>query len=81
MSPKRGLPNSLHRGAKGIRRLSLENLLPLVNRELRQLAHLYMRWERPGHTLQTTALVNKAYLRRMRRYIGLEISNPACWLR
>jgi hypothetical protein len=81
MSPKRGLPNSLQRGVKGIKRLSLENLLPLVNRELRQLAHLYMRWERPGHTLQTTALVNKAYLRRMRRYIGLEISNPACWLR
>jgi len=42
---------------------ALENLLPLVDRELRQIAHRYMRRERPGHTLQTTALVNEAYLR------------------
>ena len=44
-------------------RTALENLLPLVERELRQIAHRYMRRERPGHTLQTTALVNEAYLR------------------
>jgi RNA polymerase sigma factor (TIGR02999 family) len=33
--------------------------------ELRQIAHHYMRVERPGHTLQTTALVNEAYLKLM----------------
>jgi hypothetical protein len=39
--------------------------LPLVDRELRLIAHRYMRWERPGHTLQTSPLVNEAYLRRI----------------
>jgi RNA polymerase sigma factor (TIGR02999 family) len=38
-------------------------LVPIVYDELRRLAHHYMRGERPGHTLQTTALVNEAYLR------------------
>jgi RNA polymerase sigma-70 factor (ECF subfamily) len=38
-------------------------LTPLLYDELRQLAHRYMRHERAGHTLQTTALVNEAYLR------------------
>lgn len=42
---------------------ALEKLLPLVNAELRQLARRYMRRESPGHTLQTSALVNEAYLR------------------
>jgi RNA polymerase sigma-70 factor, ECF subfamily len=42
---------------------ALENLLPLVDRELHQIAHRHMRREKPGHTLQTTALVNEAYLR------------------
>lgn len=42
---------------------ALEKLTPLVHEELRRLAHHYMRLERPGHTLQTTALVNEAYLR------------------
>src|SRR5262245_64847606 len=37
--------------------------MPLVNAELRRLAAQYMRRERPGHTLQTSALVNEAYLR------------------
>jgi RNA polymerase sigma factor (TIGR02999 family) len=40
-----------------------ERLMPLVYEELRRLAHQYMRRERPGHTLQTSALVNEAYLR------------------
>ena len=40
-----------------------DELAPLVYDELRQLAHRYMRGERPDHTLQTTALVNEAYLR------------------
>lgn len=42
---------------------ALEMLLPLVYDELRRLAHHYMSAERVGHTLQTTALVNEAYLR------------------
>lgn len=42
---------------------SLEQLLPLVNAELRRLAGRYMRRENAGHTLQTSALVNEAYLR------------------
>jgi RNA polymerase sigma factor (TIGR02999 family) len=41
---------------------ALEKLTPLVYEELRRLAHRYMRREHPGHTLQTTALVNEAYL-------------------
>src|SRR5262249_10489442 len=42
---------------------ALEKLLPLVEEELRRLAGRYMRRESPGHTLQTSALVNEAYLR------------------
>ncbi|HKX31186.1 MAG TPA: sigma-70 family RNA polymerase sigma factor [Blastocatellia bacterium] len=42
---------------------ALESLIPLVHRELHHLAKRYMRRERAGHTLQTTALVNEAYLR------------------
>lgn len=42
---------------------ALEQLLPLVYDELRQIANLYLRRERPDHTLQPTALVNEVYLR------------------
>src|SRR5947208_9898091 len=42
---------------------ALEKLTPLVYEELRRLAHHYMEAQRPDHTLQTTALVNEAYLR------------------
>lgn len=42
---------------------AFERLMPLVHDELRRLAHREMARERPGHTLQTTALVNEAYLR------------------
>jgi RNA polymerase sigma-70 factor, ECF subfamily len=42
---------------------ALEQLVPLVYRELRRLARRRMRAENPGGTLQTTALVNEAYLR------------------
>jgi RNA polymerase sigma factor (TIGR02999 family) len=42
---------------------ALEQLLPLVEAELRRLARGYMARERRGHTLQTTALVNEAFLR------------------
>ena len=44
-------------------RAALERLLPLVERELHRLARHYMRRESPGHTLQTTAVVNEAYLK------------------
>ena len=42
---------------------ALEQLVPVVHQELRGLAHRYMAGQRPGHSLQTTALVNEAYLR------------------
>ena len=42
---------------------SLEKLMPLVYAELRRMAKRYMARERPGRTLQTTALVNEAYIR------------------
>ena len=41
---------------------ALEKLIPLVQPELHRLAHYYMSRERTGHTLQTTALLNQAYL-------------------
>jgi len=44
-------------------RQALDDLLPLVYNELHRLAGYYMRGERPSHTLQTSALVNEAYLR------------------
>jgi RNA polymerase sigma factor (TIGR02999 family) len=42
---------------------SIDRLLPMVETELRLIAHNYMRRENPGHTLQTTALFNEAYLK------------------
>jgi len=42
---------------------ALEKLMPLVEGELRRIAANHMRKENPGHTLQTTALVNEAYLK------------------
>ena len=44
-------------------RAALDRLVPLVYEELRRMAHRQMRRERQGDTLQTTALVNEAYLR------------------
>jgi RNA polymerase sigma factor (TIGR02999 family) len=44
-------------------RSALDELTPLVLHELRRVARLQMRGERPNHTLQTTALVNEAFLR------------------
>lgn len=49
-----------------------ESLVPVVYNELRRLAHSYLRGERPGHTLQATALVHEAYLR-------LLTQQPATW--
>jgi RNA polymerase sigma factor (TIGR02999 family) len=42
---------------------ALEELLPMIYNELRRLAHNFLYHERPGHTLQTTALVHEAYLK------------------
>ena len=51
---------------------ALDRLMPLVYTELRQLARRYMRRERLGHTMQTTALIHEAYLR-------LVDQNPVRW--
>jgi len=42
---------------------ALDTLMPMVYAELHRLAHHYMKRERPGHTIQTSALVNEAYLK------------------
>src|SRR3984893_13560636 len=42
---------------------ALEELTPLVYQQLHRLSHHYLSHERPGHTLQTSALVNEAYVR------------------
>src|SRR5258708_316600 len=52
----------LAKWAKGNQQ-ALDDLTPLVYRELRQLAASYLRKERQGHTLQPTALVHEAYVR------------------
>jgi RNA polymerase sigma factor (TIGR02999 family) len=44
---------------------ALRDLLPLVYKELRRLAHYHLQSERPDHTLQSTALVHEAYMRMM----------------
>lgn len=52
---------------------AVEQLMPLVEAELRQVARAYMRRERKGHTLQATALVNELFLRlRDVRSVGLQ---------
>src|ERR1043165_5807474 len=56
------ITNLLARWSDGDR-AALDKLFPLVFGELRRLAHRDMRREKPGHMLQTTALVNEAYLR------------------
>ena len=48
-------------------RAALDKLVPAVEEELRRLAHRYMSRERAGHTLQTTALVNEAFVRLVNR--------------
>lgn len=48
-------------------RAALDTLMSIVDDELRRLAHRYMNRERAGHTLQTTALVNEAYVRLVNR--------------
>jgi len=44
-------------------RAALDKLIPIVYKELRRMAHQYMRQERAGNSLQTSALINEAYIR------------------
>ncbi len=44
-------------------RMALDRLMPVIYAEIRQLAHHYMIRERQGNSMQTTALINEAYLR------------------
>jgi len=63
MEPKAGnITRLLAQWSKGDEQ-ALEKLMPLVYGELHRLARRYISDERPGHTLQTTDLVNEAYLR------------------
>src|SRR5271163_1356483 len=54
----------------------LDRLTPIVYDELHRLARRYMKGERPGHSLQTTALVNEAYMRLV-DYKGMQWQNRA----
>lgn len=49
---------------------AFQDLLPLVYAELRRVAHRYLQWQRPNHTLQSTALVHEAYLRLVKQREG-----------
>ena len=66
-APSGGAPlgdmSALLRAWSGGDRSALDRLTPIVYSELHRLARRYMRRERPGHSLQTTALVNEAYTR------------------
>jgi RNA polymerase sigma factor (TIGR02999 family) len=59
---RRGVTGLLKEAQAGDR-AALDELLPLVYRELKSIASRQLAGERPGHTLQATALVNEAYLR------------------
>jgi RNA polymerase sigma factor (TIGR02999 family) len=58
---------------------SLRRLLPVVYNELRRVAHRHLRNERPGHTLQTTALVHEAYICLMKQ-APMDFENRAHFL-
>jgi RNA polymerase sigma factor (TIGR02999 family) len=60
--PENNITQLLKQWSDGDER-ALARLTPLVYEELRQQAARYLRRERPGHTMQTTALINEAYLR------------------
>ena len=61
---------------RGGDKAALDRLSPIVHQELRQIAVAYMRRERPGHTLQPTALINEAYLRLLDKS-GITFANRA----
>ena len=58
------------------RDVALQTALPLVYKELRRIAHRYLRNERSGHTLQSTALVHEAYLR-LQKQENMKFQNRA----
>ena len=60
--PQQGVTELLRAYGEG-NKSALDELMPVVYDELRRLAQNYLSRERPGHTLQTTALVHEAYLR------------------
>lgn len=62
MSSAGSVPDLLAAAASGDK-AALDQMLPLVYGELRRVADRFLRHERPGHTLQATALVHEAYLR------------------
>jgi RNA polymerase sigma factor (TIGR02999 family) len=61
--PKASKITQMLREWSGGKQEALDNLLPLVYTELHRQAARFLRKERPGHTLQTTALINEAYLK------------------
>ena len=61
--PAGGDVSQLLRAWSGGDQGALDRLTPIVYKELHRLARHYMKGERPGHMLQTTALVNEAYMR------------------
>lgn len=61
-APPREVTRLLHDWSNGDRS-ALDALMPLVHAELHRLARGFLSRERPGHTLQPTALINEAYLR------------------
>ena len=65
MSPSSGTISKLLVEWRDGDKTALDRLVPLVYRELRRLAGYYMRRQRADHTLQTSALINEAYLRLM----------------
>ena len=62
-APRGEVTRILDEVGEGNRREAFERLLPLVYDELRSLAKAHLAHERPGHSLQATALVHEAYLR------------------
>jgi RNA polymerase sigma-70 factor (ECF subfamily) len=74
--PSIGEVSGLLRAWGGGDRAALDRLTPIVYEELRRLASHYMRGERPGHSLQATALVNEAYVRLV-DYKGMQWQNRA----
>jgi RNA polymerase sigma factor (TIGR02999 family) len=62
IEPQQEVTELLQKWSAGDRN-ALEELTPLIHAELHKIAHRYMNRERDGHTLQTTALVNEAYMR------------------
>ena len=61
-SPSQGVTRLLLAWRQG-KQDALDQLIPIVYEELRQQAHRYLQREQRGHSLQTTALINEAYLR------------------